>query len=834
MTTHLRYKTHLKPIKFDTDSNKSVAQVNTALLASIHEEFIYSQGRSYQAFLQFQQNLLEQWNARPQLPQVKFSREDLEILASEEISPFFGSWFEPLDKYAKLIRMPMPPLLLADRVTHIQGMPGSMQKGSIWTETDVKEDSWYINDGHMPTGIMLESGQADLLLISWLGADLYNQGERVYRLLGCEATFYGSLPVPGDTLCFDIHVDGHAKQGDVRIFFFHYDCRINGKLILSVRRGQAGFFTEEELANSGGVLWSPEDKKSDLPHSLPILSCKAQTFSKEQLIAFSQGNTFEYFGEGFEMTNAHTRTPKINSDKLLFIDEITLFDPFGGPKKRGIMRAIQNIDNNWFFDGHFKNDPCMPGTLMLEAGLQVMACYLTALGATLDKDGWRFEPVTNITSKLNCRGQVTPKSSQVVYEIFVENFSANPIPTLIADLLVSVDGLKAFHTQIGLKLTPDVILSQITSDEKSVDGFKFDYASLLACALGKPSDAFGSLYKPFDRYCKIARVPAPPFLFMSEISKIDATLGLFKEGQSVSVEFNLSYEDWFFHQNTFAAMPLSVLMEVGLQPCGWLAFFMGAAFQFDEDLLFRNLDGKMEIFSHVLPTNKQIHTKATCIALSKSAGMLIESFKVESFVDDTPLFTIQTTFGHFPKQAFINQAGLSVPESELNFIHAPSEFFVDLRKENILLAKDKLLMIDKITGFWQNAGTEKRDIIRAEKTINSKEWFFKAHFFQDPVQPGSLGIEAMIQLLQFYMIHEYKLSPDHEFQLQNTPFTWKYRGQVTPINKTATLLMEIQEKGTNKQGTYCRANCSLWIDNMRIYECHDLSLSFIHNVNEEL
>ncbi len=124
--------------------------------------------------------------------------------------------------------MPMPPLLLADRVTGIDGAPHQMGTGTIWTETDVTEQSWYLHEGRMPAGIMIETGQADLLLISWQGADRQNRGERVYRLLGCELTYHGELPKPGDTLVYDIHVDGHAKQGDIRLFFFHYDCRING------------------------------------------------------------------------------------------------------------------------------------------------------------------------------------------------------------------------------------------------------------------------------------------------------------------------------------------------------------------------------------------------------------------------------------------------------------------------------------------------------------------------------------------------------------------------------------------------------------------------------
>jgi hypothetical protein len=95
----------------------------------------------------------------------------------------------------------------------------------------------------MPTGVMIEAGQADLLLASWMGADFLNRGERVYRLLGCELTYHGALPQIGDTLCFDIHIDQHARQGDIRLFFFHYDCRVDGAVRLSVRNGLAGFFT---------------------------------------------------------------------------------------------------------------------------------------------------------------------------------------------------------------------------------------------------------------------------------------------------------------------------------------------------------------------------------------------------------------------------------------------------------------------------------------------------------------------------------------------------------------------------------------------------------------
>ncbi|WP_280109836.1 beta-ketoacyl synthase N-terminal-like domain-containing protein, partial [Azospirillum sp. B506] len=271
-----------------------------------------------------------------------WDRTQLEILASGKISDIFGPLFAQQDGYARQVRMPEPPLLLVDRVVSIAGEPGSMGLGSIVTETDVTPDAWYLHNGRMPVGLAIESGQADLLLISWLGADLRNRGERVYRLLGCEMTCHeGGLPRVGDTLRYDIHIDGHARMGEVGLFFFHYDCRIGDRLVLSVRNGQAGFFTDRELANSGGVLWSAEEDRPKAGARLDPLPCPSRhrAFTAEQLDLWTAGRAFACFGDGFELAGCHQRTPAIPQGRLRLIDSVSVFDPQGGPWGRGYLRA---------------------------------------------------------------------------------------------------------------------------------------------------------------------------------------------------------------------------------------------------------------------------------------------------------------------------------------------------------------------------------------------------------------------------------------------------------------------------------------------------------------
>jgi acyl transferase domain-containing protein len=138
-------------------------------------------------------------------PGPSFSREQVEILAGGQISSVFGPLFEQQDHYAVQVRMPEPPLLLCDRVMGIEGEAGSMGTGTVWTETDVHHDSWYLHRGRMPPGIFIESGQADLLLISWLGIDFHNKGERAYRLLGCAVIPWNTksrlMATPNKAMC---------------------------------------------------------------------------------------------------------------------------------------------------------------------------------------------------------------------------------------------------------------------------------------------------------------------------------------------------------------------------------------------------------------------------------------------------------------------------------------------------------------------------------------------------------------------------------------------------------------------------------------------------------
>ncbi len=801
--------------------------------------------------------------ASPQSPSVPkkpvptgltLDRKGLEVHAGGAISTIFGPLFAQQDGFARQVRMPEPPLLLADRVTGLVGERGVLGKGTVWTETDIRADSWYLHQGRMPGGVMIEAGQADLLLISWMGADFLNQSDRVYRLLGCTLTYTDRLPKVGDTITYDIHVDGHAKLGDIRMFFFHYDCVDQlGRTRLVVREGQAGFFTDEELDASEGILWTAEtgEHLPDARVDAPALALAKRSFGPGEIEALARGDAFGCFGAGFERAQTHSDTPRIQPPPMLFFHDVEEVSAAGGPWGRGYLRASWNVSpDDWFFEGHFKNDPCMPGTLMFEGCLQALAFYLVSLGYTLPRDGWRFEPVPNNPMPMRCRGQVRPSAKRLTYEVFVEEVHDGPWPTVYADLLCTVDGLGAFHARrCGLRLVPAWPLdyraeSSLTDPPGAIvaadDGFAFGVRSMTACAWGRPSEAFGPRYARFDDGTRVPRLPGPPYLFVSRAEEVVGPMGGMKVGSKVSMAWEIPEDAWYFDANGAEVVPFAVLLEAVLQPCGWLASYVGCALSVQEELFFRNLDGTLAVSRELTRASRVMRTEVVLTNLSRSAGMIIVNFEVRSTDEVGEVCTMKTVFGFFPGAALAAQKGLPMPPVQQALLALPANVNLTIREDarlttgSLRLADERLLMIDRLVSVVRAPREGVVAAVRAEKDISPAEWFFKAHFFQDPVQPGSLGIEALLQTLQAWMITEglgaELVFPRFEATALGVPTTWKYRGQVLPHNKLVSSTIEVTRVERTEDGVLAVANGSLWVDGTRIYEAVDLAMRIVGTV----
>lgn len=70
---------------------------------------------------------------------------------------------------------------------------------------------------------------------------------------------------------------------------------------------------------------------------------------------------------------------------------------------------------------------------------------------------------------------------------------------------------------------------------------------------------------------------------------------------------------------------------------------------------------------------------------------------------------------------------------------------------NAKLPSPPMLMFNRITNIQDINGKFNKGVIEAELDIEEKMWFFNCHFKDDPVMPGCLGLDAMWQLVGFFL-----------------------------------------------------------------------------------
>jgi len=107
---------------------------------------------------------------------------------------------------------------------------------------------------------------------------------------------------------------------------------------------------------------------------------------------------------------------------------------------------------------------------------------------------------------------------------------------------------------------------------------------------------------------------------------------------------------------------------------------------------------------------------------------------------------------------------------------------------NAQLPLPPMLMFDRITRISDRNGKYGKGEIIAELDVRPDLWFFDCHFEGDPVMPGCLGLDAMWQLVGFYL--GWAGSPGRGRALGAGEA--KFTGQVTPKNKLVTYRIDMR------------------------------------------
>ena len=139
---------------------------------------------------------------------------------------------------------------------------------------------------------------------------------------------------------------------------------------------------------------------------------------------------------------------------------------------------------------------------------------------------------------------------------------------------------------------------------------------------------------------------------------------------------------------------------------------------------------------------------------------------------------------------------------------------------NAKLPSPPMLMFDRITNIEEGKGIYNKGTIQAELDINDKMWFFGCHFKEDPVMPGCLGLDAMWQLVGFYLGWIGEPGKGRALGVNSVKFT----GEVLKNVKIAKYQVDMKRILKKEGAVVGLADGILYADGKAIYEAENLKV----------
>ncbi|MFC4030063.1 beta-ketoacyl synthase N-terminal-like domain-containing protein [Streptomyces polygonati] len=787
---------------------------------------------------------------------VLWDQQDLLEFATGSLAAVFGPGFAEVDGYAKRVRLPAPPYHFVTRVTALDAETGDYRPSFIRTEYDVPEDAWYAVDGGVPPAVAIEAGQCDLLLISYLGIDFRNKGERMYRLLDSTLVFHGDLPSTGQTLRYDISINRFVRQGDVTLFFFSYLCYADGELILELKDACAGFFSAEELATPLGVVESDRDKarRAALTRTWfkPLARTDRDHLTAEHLELLAQGRTGEVFGPEHAQDPGLNPALRLPDARLRMIDEVTV-DRTGGPRGIGLIGAVKHLDPHaWYFECHFSDDPVLAGSMVAEGAVQALQTYLLHQGMHLVMPDARFQTIIGLQTEVQVRGQITPEHSAIRYEIEVMELTMLPRPSVVADVLVyladrPVIRMRNFGIQVrekpGTPYRPGaggvpVFLGRRNrrGEPAMINELHLAHAAKgdLGTAMGPEFDIYGERRAPY--------IPNGDFQFVDRIMSLSGTRGDLTPGSEMVTEYDSPADAWYYRQTPYPHLPNAVLMETSLQAAILLGYYLGATLaEPTTEYRIRNLDGHATLVKDLDLRDKTVRHHSKLLMTSSVSGAVLQRFSYELSADGEVFYVGESLFGYFSDAALANQTGLDNGSFVPSWLETEkpdparvrrielgpgAAAFTDPAGGLLKLPGDHFDLVDRVD-LVADGGLHGAGYLHGYRAVRDDEWYFDCHFHRDPVMPGSLGVEAVLQAMRLFVL-EQGLAEGIErprFALATDVETsWKYRGQILRGDGELSFDVHVKEVRRTEQRLVLIADAYLAKPGLRIYELIDVAV----------
>ncbi|CDL82669.1 bifunctional 3-hydroxydecanoyl-ACP dehydratase/trans-2-decenoyl-ACP isomerase [Xenorhabdus szentirmaii] len=142
------------------------------------------------------------------------------------------------------------------------------------------------------------------------------------------------------------------------------------------------------------------------------------------------------------------------------------------------------------------------------------------------------------------------------------------------------------------------------------------------------------------------------------------------------------------------------------------------------------------------------------------------------------------------------------------------------------LPSGNMLMMDRITKMSETGGAYDKGYVEAEFDINPELWFFDCHFVNDPVMPGCLGLDAMWQLVGFFLGWIGGEGKGRALGVGEVKFT----GQILPTAQKVTYRINFK-RVINRKLIMGLADGEVLVDGKLIYTATDLKVGLFKDTS---
>ncbi|MBQ3490451.1 MAG: hypothetical protein IJA86_07670 [Clostridia bacterium] len=369
----------------------------------------------------------------------------------------------------------------------------------------------------------------------------------------------------------------------------------------------------------------------------------------------------------------------------------------------------------------------------------------------------------------------------------------------------------------------------------------------------------GDQYKEVDQYPIRARMPLPPFLFVSRIISIDAEFGKLRPS-SIVAEYDLD-ETCVFRTGDKQISPLigSEASHIAI----FLIAYMGLDAMSKGTLSYRAIDSSQVSYSErPFRVGDTMRTVLKINRFVQNGSTILLFFTFETYNGEELIAVTEATGGFFTKAELSSNKGIISPKKLLKkvepkeFLHfndstvtsyneqQVSAFYNGNYEECFGVHKKPSLketyyvhdmkMIDRITKIDYNGGMYGRGIICGEKQITPDMWPFKAHFKNDPVFPAIIMTDGVTQLGVFLFAHAGLLS---KFESSNVTMIngncvkSKFRGQARHGYSTLRYEVHVKDVIQTEDCISVYFDAGIFNDGLQIIQVESYALKIFSDPN---